>query len=352
MYEDILKNLEYISKAVGNPVEFTQGGGGNTSAKLSDELMAVKASGYKLKQITPGEGYVVVNYKDIQGFFDSVDLSQDRDYEKESTEFVKGSIVEMEGLKKLRPSVEAGFHSFLKKYVIHTHSVYANMICCTSNGAETVDKIFRDCEFGTAWIPYINPGFCLSLKIAEAVKKAANESGKYPEAIFMENHGLIVSSDVAKKCVELHAEVNRRIREHLGMSGAFPAIELFTVDENTFISKTEYIADYFKNNRIREGFFDETVLYPDQLVYLNGSISIDGMDKKLNINSKTGEIVYKTNFSEAQTIEETLLAYLYVVDGIKKSGLPLKTMSEKEIDFIRNWESEAYRKSLVKELGK
>ncbi len=215
-----------------------------------------------------------------------------------------------------------------------------------------MEKIFRDCEFGTAWIPYINPGFSLSLKIAEAVQKAANESGKYPEAIFMENHGLIVSSDDAKKCVELHAEVNRRIREHLGMSGAFPAIELFTVDENTFISKTEYVADYFKNNRIREGFFDETVLYPDQLVYLNGSISIDGMDKKLNINSKTGEIVYKTNFSEAQTIEETLLAYLYVVDGIKKSGLPLKTMSEKEIDFIRNWESEAYRKSLVKELGK
>ncbi len=352
MYEEILKNLEYISKTVGNPVEFTQGGGGNTSAKLSGELMAVKASGYKLKQITPGEGYVVVNYKDIKGFFDSVDLSQDRDYEKESTEFVKGSIVEMGGLKKLRPSVEAGFHSFLKKYVIHTHSVYANMICCTSNGEETVGKIFKDCEFGTAWVPYINPGFCLSLKIAEAVKKAANESGKYPDAIFMENHGLIVSSDDAKKCVELHAEVNRRIREYLGIGEAFPSIELFTVDENTFISKTEYIADYFKNNRIREGFFDETVLYPDQLVYLNGSISIDGMDKKLNINSKTGEIVYKTNSSEAQTIEETLLAYLYVVDGIKKSGLPLKTMSEKEIDFIRNWESEAYRKSLVKELGK
>jgi hypothetical protein len=43
---------------------------------------------------------------------------------------------------------------------------------------------------------------------------------------------------------------------------------------------------------------------------------------------------------------------LYVVNGITKSRLPLKTMSEKEINFIRNWESEAYRKSLVKELGK
>jgi len=142
------------------------------------------------------------------------------------------------------------------------------------------------------------------------------------------------------------------IMEYLGINEAFPSIDMFTVDENTFISKTEYIKDYFKNNKIHEKFFDEIVLYPDQLVYLNGSISVDGMNRKLNINSKTGEIIYKTNSSEAQTIEETLLAYLYVVNGIRKSSLPLKTMSEKEIDFIRNWESEAYRKSLVKEIGK
>lgn len=352
MYEDTLKQLEYISHAVGIPVDYTQGGGGNTSVKLSDELMAVKASGFKLKQITPNEGYVVVNYKDIKSFFKSVDLSRDRDYEKESTEFVKGSVVEMEGLRKLRPSVEAGFHSFLKKYVIHTHSVYANMICCTHTGKETVDKIFKDSGFVTAWIPYINPGFCLSLKIAEAVEKISANSGKFPEVIFMENHGLIVSADDAVRCVQLHEKVNSMIKGYLGIKEAFPAIDIFTVDENTCISKTEYLAQHFKSNKITEGFFDEIVLYPDQLVYLNGSISVDGMDKKLNINSNTGEIIYKTNFSEAQTIEETLLAYLYVVNGIRKSGLPLKTMSEKEIDFIRNWESEAYRKSLVKELGK
>lgn len=351
MRQGILKNLEYVSKAAGTPVEYTQGGGGNTSAKLSDELMAVKASGCKLKQITPKEGYVVVDYKAIKGFFENVDLEQDRDYEKESTEFVKGSVVEIEGLKKLRPSVEAGFHSFLKKYVIHTHSVYANMVCCTHNGSETLGKIFGGSGIITAWIPYINPGFCLSLKIAEAVKHG-EKSGNFPEAIFMENHGLIVSSDDPEKCVELHEKVNRIVKEYLGIKEAFPIIELFSVDDNTFISKTEYIVDFFKTNKINEGFFDGIVLYPDQLVYLNGSISVDGMDKKLNINSKTGVIVYKTNFSEAQTIEETLLAYLYVLNGIKKSGLQLKTMSDKEINFIKNWESEAYRKSLVKELGK
>jgi rhamnose utilization protein RhaD (predicted bifunctional aldolase and dehydrogenase) len=53
MYKEMLKNLEYISKEVGLPIEYTQGGGGNTSVKLDNELMAVKASGFKLKQINP-----------------------------------------------------------------------------------------------------------------------------------------------------------------------------------------------------------------------------------------------------------------------------------------------------------
>ena len=113
MFQDSLKKLEYISKEVGQPIEYTQGGGGNTSVKLNDELMAVKASGFKLKQINPKEGYVVVNYKKILEYYNQVDLNQERDYEKESTEFVNNNIVKWR-LKKLRPSVETGFHSALK----------------------------------------------------------------------------------------------------------------------------------------------------------------------------------------------------------------------------------------------
>jgi len=58
------------------------------------------------------------------------------------------------------------------------------------------------------------------------------------------------------------------------------------------------------------------------------------------------------NESEAQTMEETLLACIYVIDNINRLGLPLKSMTAEEIDFIKNWESEAYRKSLVKSLKK
>lgn len=352
MNDKLLKELEYISQSVGNPVEYTQGGGGNTSVKLDDELMAVKASGFKLKQITEDEGFVVVNYKKIKEYYENIDLNDDRDYEKESNEFVKQNIVEVEGLKKLRPSVEVGFHSILKRYVIHTHPVYANMICCSKDGKDLINKIFKDKDYKTAWIPYINPGFCLTLRINEEIKKCINNSGTFPEVIFMENHGLIVTSDDSSKCVEMHADINDTIKVYLDINEGFPEIEIVRYDKNNYISKTKYLMDYFKNSRLTSEYFDETVLYPDQLVYLNGNISINASDKKLNINTETGEIVYNTNYSEAQTIEETLLAYIFVINGISKSGIEMKTMSEKDIDFIKNWESEAYRKSMVKELGK
>lgn len=352
MYNEGLKELEIISKAVGNRIDYVQGGGGNTSVKLSDELMAVKASGFKLNQITPKEGYVVVNYKNIKTYYENVDLSQDIDFEKESVDFAKKNVVEMEGLKVLRPSVEAGFHSILKKYVIHTHPVYANILCCSKAGKNTVEKIFAGKEYECIWIPYINPGFCLTLKIKEEIEICKNKTGKFPEVIFMENHGLIVSTDDCQKTILLHDEVNNLIRDILNIKEEYPEINIEKINETTYISHTPYLTYNLKGEKITNDYLDKVALYPDQLVYLNGGISIDGPENKLNVKSASGELVYKTNYSEALTLEETLLGYLYVVNGVKKCGLDIKTMSQKDIDFIRNWESEAYRKSLVKDLSK
>jgi ribulose-5-phosphate 4-epimerase/fuculose-1-phosphate aldolase len=351
-YEVGLKELEYISKAVGIPVDYTQGGGGNTSVKLDGQCMAVKASGCKLKQITPLEGYVIIDYKKIKDYYEQVDLSVDMDFEKESADMAKQSVITVPWLKALRPSVEAGFHSVLKKYVIHTHSVYANILTCTENGQEQVKNIFKGKAYEAVWIPYINPGFCLTLKIQEAIQECTKRTGKAPEVFFMENHGLIVTTDDCKKTVELHSEVNDTIKSYLSISEEFPSYELFNVDENTVISKTGYIKDFIIDSKLKPGFFDEFVLYPDQFVYLNGGVSYNGLKSKLNIVTDTGELIYKTSLAEAQTMEETLLACVYVINEIQKRSLPLKAMTEKDIDFIRNWESEAYRKSLVKEMTK
>ncbi len=347
MFDGQLKDLERISQAVGNSPDLVQGGGGNTSVKLDDTRMAVKASGYKLKEITPTEGYVVVHYKNIREYHQNVDLSEDRDYEKESGEFVRANIIPMEGLKPLRPSVEAGFHSILMKHVIHTHPVYANMICCCKHGKELADRIFASKEYGFVWIPYINPGFMLTLSMLQEVSAYKQEQGKFPQVIFMENHGLVVTADTADAAISLHEDVNHTIRQYFHMDEPYPSVRIEAAGDGTFKSKTQYLTDYFKGRDMTMSFFDDMALYPDQLVYLNGNIAVNESTQKLNINTVTGEIIYKTNEKEALTMEETLLGFIFVVESIRKNNLPLKTMSDKETAFIRNWESEKYRKSLV-----
>jgi ribulose-5-phosphate 4-epimerase/fuculose-1-phosphate aldolase len=349
MYYNGLKELELISKAVGSKPDLIQGGGGNTSVKLDERLMAVKASGCKLSQVTPSEGFVVVDYKNIRNYFDNVDLNSGIDYEKDSVEFAQKNVVEIEGLKKLRPSVEAGFHSILKKYVIHTHAVYANILCCAQNGKELAEKIFAPGGYSFVWVEYVNPGFGLTLKIKDAVAEHTGAYGRHPEIIFMQNHGIVVNSDSCSRCIELHSEAMELIRECFGIKDEYPGITLEKAGDNTYISRTKYLEDALKGSSINEDYLDKTALYPDQLVYLNGSVSFGKAGNKLNINTETGELIYNASYSEALTIEETLLAYLYVIGMIEKCGLQIKTMSDTGKDFINNWESEKYRKSLISE---
>ena len=51
--EKLLADFSRISKTAGTRADYVQGGGGNTSVKLNDGLMAIKASGFCLSDIEP-----------------------------------------------------------------------------------------------------------------------------------------------------------------------------------------------------------------------------------------------------------------------------------------------------------
>jgi len=342
-----LKGLEEISQAVGSRSDYVQGGGGNTSVKIDDRHMAVKASGYKLSDVTAGNGFVVVNYKNIKQYHENVDLSEDRDYEKESGDYVRANIVQIEGMKALRPSVEAAFHSLLQKYVIHTHPVYANLLCCSTEGRTIAEAVFRDAEYGFVWIPYINPGFMLSIAMQEEIKRYVRMHDSFPQVIFLENHGLVVTSETVSECIKLHDLVNNTILRYFRIDEEYPPVGIMPRGDGTFISKTDYLKDYFKHNQVSAELFEENVLYPDQLVYLNGNISINDKTNKLSINTNTGEIEYRTNEKEAYTMEEILTAFVFILENARINKLKIKALNKNQTDFISNWESEKYRKSIL-----
>jgi rhamnose utilization protein RhaD (predicted bifunctional aldolase and dehydrogenase) len=339
MYSEGKEQLVKISSYAGARKDYVQGGGGNTSAKFDDTLMAIKASGYTLAEITPDKGYVTVNYQKILDYYNTVDPREDKDFEKESLEVSLGSVELLGGMENKRPSVEVGFHAFLKKCVIHTHAVYANILCCSEEGRDIAGKAFKNADMGYVFIPYIDPGFRLTLAVKEAVDAYKAEHGAAPSLIFLDNHGVIAHGDSAEEAIAVHEAACSSIKDYLGLK-AFPAPAVKKTADG-FASDTPYLKDFMAEYGADEAYFGALKIYPDQLVYLGGKMG--GA-----IRIRDDEILYSTGEKEAQIIEETLLGVAYVIDMIAKAGLTLKQMDDRGADFINNWESEKYRSQLIK----
>jgi len=291
MKEDI-KNLVNISRRIGSYPDFVQGGGGNTSVKIDDNLMLIKASGYLLKNMNESDGFSFVNYFDIKNHIKSNNISNDT--EDEFSNFIKEKTFKIGEYPNLKPSIETGFHSLLsQKYIVHTHSVYANIICCSKEGQSIAQKLFPD----SIWVKYANPGKDITIAIANAIK------GKFANIIFMQNHGIIIGAKSAKNVYELHELVNNKIVNYLNITFGY---KLERTDLNILEVK-------------------EKVIFPDQVVYL--------LSENLRNTTAGSEVLY---------------AYDYIMKKISNLNLTPNFISKEDIDYIENMESEKYRKSLAK----
>ena len=339
MYSNGKAQMVSISSYAGTRKDYVQGGGGNTSVKFDDRLMAIKASGYTLGEITPEKGYVTVDYQRILDYCNTVDTAKNEDFEKEGLEVSLGSVALLPGMENKRPSVEVGFHAFLGGCVIHTHAVYANILFCSEEGAGVAEKALKGTDTGYVHLPYIDPGFRLALAVKSVLDEYKAQYGVAPGLIFLENHGMIAHGDSAEETIAIHEAACSGIKEYLGLD-AFPT-PVIRKTADGFASDTAYLRSFMQRSGADEAFFNGLRLYPDQLVYLGGKMGD-------SIRLQDGGILYRTSEKEAQTIEETLLGVVYVIDMISRAGLKLKQMDEKGADFINNWESEKYRSQLIK----
>lgn len=365
----VLDDYLKISQISGSRSDYVQGGGGNTSCKFDDRLMAIKASGYKLSQIERDNAYAVLDHAAIAAFYRDSDPSVLDDVEAAGSAVSKSAVIEIPGLPVLRPSVEAGFHSLLDTFVLHTHPVYANLAACSLEGRDIAAKTLETFDQSFAFIEYIDPGAKLTFAIRDEIEKVFFRTGKKPSVIFMQNHGFIATHSDAQKCMEIHDEVNRLIAGAFGVSSSdFPAINLKEIrsgadsSSSFFLSDTRIVKETAASGRYGLEDFYENPLYPDQMVFLSGNIGIcdaslpADTDKwaanKCTIYRGSGDVVYSCSKEEARTMEETIAAVAFITSVITRSGNTVVTMNESGREFIAGWESEKYRKSIIDKKGR
>lgn len=340
--EDNRKALEAfkrISSIVGARVDYVQGGGGNTSVKLGNGLMAIKASGYCLKDIDIDKAYAVVDGAALRKFFYENTLNKlGEDAEKIGTAKVKESIKAIDGLAAVRPSVEAGFHSVLDKFVVHTHPIWGNLATCCQDCEAIVAEAMRGANYTYGVVPYADPGTCLTFYIRDEIERVTEETGKRPAVIFLKNHGVIVHGDDPERCLGLQEDVNQRVAMVFDLTvGQLPDMKAFLTDK-------------IKTGEYGERFFLEESLYPDQIVFLKDTLSF-GRGKPAEgccvVNPDDGTLCFNMPDSKAKVILETMFCVAFIANVLKENGKVLATMDEAAKRFIANWESEKYRKSLA-----
>lgn len=342
MYISDLENLVWMSRVAGGRLDYVQAGGGNTSVKFDDGYMAIKASGYLLKEMTLNSGFVAVNGAQMKNYYNE-EHDAGLDCNKDSMEKAIASIKQVNGEKQARPSVEVGFHSVLQKYVLHLHPVYANVLLCAKDWEQKCRSIFENSDLNCVYIPYTMPGYGLTKLILDAIEEYEKTTGVFPQVIFMQNHGVITTAPTSIEAYELMVKANDLIIDALNLS--IPPQVAVEEEAEGCVSRNEWLINALSDEKIVHACKYEA-LFPDQLVYLCNDIALsDNSDGKIVISN--GKILYRAGYNQAVSLEESLIATVYVLKSIKELGLQANPLSEEDCANILGWDGEKYRKSLM-----
>lgn len=335
--------VELTSKFLNRP-DLIQGPGGNTSVKNSEGTMFIKASGYRFEELRPDNGISAVSYQPVRDYFFQVIPEDKAREEARMLEIVQSNVLRHEdGSSYPKPSMETGFHAVLRKYVVHTHSVWANLLNCCSDRLNMVKQIKLD--YQTAFIPFVSPGFGLSYLVASEIKKAEAAGTAIPDIFFLANHGIIAHADEPVKCKEMLDAADAAIQKVLNLSVTYPEVKL-KGSEHHWESNSGFVPETLSKHGCDKSFFDK-VLFPDQTVFFKDRISDWNDQEKRVIDLKAnGSVVYNCSYREAISIHETMTAYLYLFDVLTEIDLPMDVIDGSEIDYINGMEMEKHRKQI------
>ena len=192
--KEVLDQLVAMSRALGDPArDYVILGEGNTSARIGEARMYVKASGVRLEGAS-ADGFVEVRRDAVLAMLDAGDLG-DAEIERRLREAM------VDRSSPRRPSVETLLHAYLlglerAAFVGHTHPTAVLAILCSREGKEALaGRIYPDeivvCGSRPLFVDYVDPGVPLARAIREQAQRYVDEHGAPPQAVLMQNHGLI-----------------------------------------------------------------------------------------------------------------------------------------------------------------
>jgi rhamnose utilization protein RhaD (predicted bifunctional aldolase and dehydrogenase) len=306
-----LRQFVRLSNKYGCHEKLVQGAGGNTSVKLGDGTMLVKASGGRLFEIDEDCGWVKTSVEPIVEFICRSRKSTqtpsgfDQALDDELAEFVDSQTLALSKNAK-KASIESGMHVLFKKFVVHIHPAELNALLTTTLAEKIIKQIFSEVPY--LWIGAVPPGYYLAKAISDAV---GNNLDELPSIIFLENHGIIVHAASASELEDVLDLTLNKVSSWLHHK--LPGRRAFT---KIFPWKSE---------------LSEMAIFPDTIVF-------ESLARRLN----------ELEPSKAQSIEETFAASAYMRSVHRDLKIESQYLSPEICSYILGMGREKHRQ---RELG-
>ena len=347
-----LEAITLLSREFGCS-DFVKGGGGNTSFKTDDTLW-IKPSGTALADMEPSS-FIALDRRRLARLYEYSPASDVTTRERDVQELMAAARAEGHAG---RPSVETPLHDLLRaRFIVHTHPMLVNGLTCGRQGREGASRLFPD----ALWVPYIDPGYTLSMEVRKRVADFETVHGQQPHILLLENHGIFVCGESPGEVRDAYHHVvdtlvaeydQRNIPRALTYGAPAPSEDMRVVadrihqvlgDDGAFAQPSAPFA-------VVEG-----PLTPDHMVYAKAHPFIKDLNHG-NIAEFRTRWGYPPRvisasvgvFGVGRTAKSAALALDLARDGALVRQLAaafggVRYMSEPARRFIESWEVESYR---------
>ncbi len=356
-------DLVELSRFAGERFDLVQAGGGNTSVKLDDGRLYVKASGMALSDVGKDD-FCCVQWQPLLKFLDNADTKGDpAELEAKSKSVVKDACEP----GPMRPSIETLLHCTLGKLTLHTHPVAVAAAVCRGDWKEQLAKMFSDAFF----IEYKTPGPALALALRKQLQVRDWQPGT-PALIFLQNHGMIAAGSTLNEVIALTNDVVEKVgKTHRTDLSKYKYVNAVSKLVNE-VCGTEWLAylsdDQVLNDAVAKN--EDAILArcatPDQLVYCGPAglfLRSDDMESaktsvtefltttkhapKVVLMPVAGKIrifLLGKSLRKCKEMEDVLKSH--VILQISGDLSTMQFLLQSEVDYLSNWEAEKYRQNL------
>jgi rhamnulose-1-phosphate aldolase/alcohol dehydrogenase len=214
---DPLARLVYRSNLLGADSRITNTGGGNTSAKLTEqdpltgtpvEVLWVKGSGGDLRTATR-ENFSSLYMDKLRGLQQHYHHAPERGPKTPIEDAIVGLYSHCTFNLNPRPSsIDTPLHAFVPyRHVDHTHPNAVIALAAAKRSEELTRAIYGD---EVVWTPWQRPGFDLGLKLEQICRAHPRAKG-----VILGGHGLINWAEDDRACYTLTLDLTERAARYI-----------------------------------------------------------------------------------------------------------------------------------------